>query len=100
ADSTQRWSLYSGDVDNEGLRPQLLFTALEGDFLDGDYNRDGVVDAADYTVWRDSLGGAAGTLPNDPHGGTIGEGQLAVWRDNYGVALTVTAQASLPVPEP
>ena len=24
--------------------------------LDGDYNANGVVDAADYTVWRDSLG--------------------------------------------
>ena len=23
--------------------------------LDGDYNVDGVVDAADYVVWRDSL---------------------------------------------
>ena len=24
--------------------------------VDGDYNGNGVVDAADYTVWRDSLG--------------------------------------------
>ena len=24
--------------------------------LPGDYNADGIVDAADYTVWRDNLG--------------------------------------------
>lgn len=100
ADTAQRWSLYAGDVENEALKPQLLFTAIEGDFLDGDYNRDGVVDAADYTVWRETLGGAAGTLPNDPHGGTIGEGQLAVWRTNFGSALSVSLQLLSTVPEP
>lgn len=33
----------------------------------GDYNNDGVVDAADYTVYRDNLGGPATAFPNrDP----------------------------------
>src|SRR5690606_30580774 len=31
---------------------------------DGDYNADGVVNAADYTVWRDALGQNI-TLPNE-----------------------------------
>src|SRR6202007_2157730 len=31
----------------------LVFVA---DGLPGDFNHDGIVDAADYTVWRDSLG--------------------------------------------
>src|SRR4029079_10048955 len=30
----------------------------------GDYNNDGIVDAADYVVWRDHLGGSS--LPNEP----------------------------------
>jgi len=30
--------------------------SLTPGFLDGDYNADGAVDAADYTVWRDGLG--------------------------------------------
>ena len=30
----------------------------------GDYNNDGVVDAADYTVYRDNLGAPGDTLPN------------------------------------
>ena len=35
----------------------------------GDYNDNGVVDAADYVVWRNA--GAAATLPNDPTPGTV-----------------------------
>ena len=32
--------------------------------LPGDYNQDGIVNAADYTVWRDNLG-SPDSLPND-----------------------------------
>ena len=100
AESTQRWSLASGNVSNEAHKPQLLFTAIEGDFLDGDYNRDGVVDSVDYAVWRENLGASAGALPNDPIGGTIGAGQLAVWRDNFGATLALPASGAATVPEP
>lgn len=98
ADITQRWSLHSGDAENESLRPQLLFNAITGVFLDGDYNRDGIVDAADYTVWRDSLGAAAGTLPNDPNGGAIGEGQYLTWVANFGATLSPTNATTVPEP--
>ncbi|TWT36884.1 Phage Tail Collar Domain protein [Posidoniimonas corsicana] len=63
----------------------------------GDYNDDGQVDAADYTVWRDHLGAPAGSLPNDPHAGPIGAEQYAAWRDNYGQPSTPAAAAA---PEP
>ncbi|TWT29341.1 hypothetical protein KOR34_52510 [Posidoniimonas corsicana] len=43
-----------------------------GGSLQGDFNEDGSVDAADYTVWRDGLGGEFGPEDYD------------VWRDNYG----------------
>ena len=36
--------------------------------LPGDYNGDGVVDAADYTVWRDNLGRAGMGLAADGNG--------------------------------
>ncbi len=52
--------------------------------LAGDYNADGSVDTADYTVWRDYLGAPAGTLPNDSDGGLIGQPQYQAWRSNYG----------------
>jgi hypothetical protein len=52
--------------------------------LEGDYNQDGVVDAADYTVWRNHLGAPAGTLPNDTSGAAIGLVQYNSWKANYG----------------
>ncbi len=51
--------------------------------LPGDYNADGVVDAADYVVWRKNVG-TTNVLPNDPDGGTIGPLQYATWRANFG----------------
>jgi len=79
------------------------FFAVEVPLLAGDYNGDGVVDAADYTVWRDAVGSTA-ALPNDPLGGTIGVAQYEQWRDNFGATnfgamQSGTLQAS-PVPEP
>jgi hypothetical protein len=101
AATTQRWSLHSGDGSDDALKPQLLFRAIEGQFLDGDYNRDGVVNLADYAVWRDHLGAPAGTLPNDPGSGAIGTEQYDTWRDNFGQTLPVaSAAAATAVPEP
>jgi hypothetical protein len=60
----------------------------------GDYNNDGKVNAADYTVWRDHLGSTTFTLPNrDPAynvgstanpTGAIGQGDYLAWQRNYG----------------
>lgn len=68
----------------EGLRSIVPFATIPGD-----YNGDGTVDAADYTVWRDTQGDPAG---------------YDTWTQNYGVtaptnpATSQTAQT--PVPEP
>ncbi len=51
--------------------------------VDGDYNDDQSVDAADYTVWRDNLGTAT-TLPNDTTPGSVDSVDYDIWRDNYG----------------
>ncbi|QDU57321.1 PEP-CTERM sorting domain-containing protein [Aeoliella mucimassa] len=66
---------------------------------DGDFNNDGVVDLADYTVWRDNLGAAAGTLPNDPNAGSVGFAQYETWKANFGTALPPPL-ATAAVPEP
>lgn len=66
-----------------------LVTSLElaTPSLPGDYNGDGTVDAADYTVWRDADGTDV-TLPYDladgDGNGTIDTGDYTVWSDNYG----------------
>ncbi len=70
--------------------------------LDGDYNNDGVVNLADYAVWRDNLGATAGTLPNDPHTGAIGVAQYSTWKSNFGANSASGSAASqiANVPEP
>jgi autotransporter-associated beta strand protein len=51
--------------------------------LYGDYNHDHVVDAADYTVWRDHLDSSA-TLPNDQTPGDVTLADYDVWNENFG----------------
>ncbi|QDU87551.1 hypothetical protein Pla175_09150 [Pirellulimonas nuda] len=67
--------------------------------LAGDYNGDGAVDAADYTVWRDNLGMPEGTLINDISVGPVGEAQYLVWKNRFGNTLTPAVGATA-VPEP
>lgn len=66
--------------------------------LDGDFNDNQVVDAADYTVWRDALGTSA-TLPNDPTPGTVDASDYDVWKSNFGTTAASAAGAQA-VPEP
>ena len=68
--------------------------------LGGDYNGDGTVDAADYVVWRKSLGQSGANLAAD--GDNSGEVDLAdydYWRAHFGQAATGTLATSS-VPEP
>ncbi|HEX4412221.1 MAG TPA: PEP-CTERM sorting domain-containing protein [Lacipirellulaceae bacterium] len=66
----------------------------------GDYNQNGVVDAADYVLWRNSVGTTT-VLPNDPVGGTIGAAQYNNWRLDFGkTAGAGSALGAGAVPEP
>lgn len=67
----------------------------------GDFNQNGVVDAADYTVWRNKVGAAAGTLPNDTAGGVIGAAQYSLWKSNFGLvgSAALSGLGSTAVPE-
>ena len=66
--------------------------------ITGDYNCDGKVDAADYTVWRDSLGLSGPGLPADGNGdGTVDAADLAVWNANFG-AMAMAPATSIPEP--
>jgi glucose/arabinose dehydrogenase len=67
--------------------------------LPGDYNDDGIVDAADYVVWRENSGTNT-TLPNDAVGGTIGPAQYEQWRAHFGNSMGEASARNQPVPEP
>jgi hypothetical protein len=49
--------------------------------LQGDYNGDHTIDAADYTVWRDAFPGGALTNDND---GIADQGDYTYWKDHFG----------------
>jgi T5SS/PEP-CTERM-associated repeat protein len=68
----------------------------------GDYNHNGVVDAADYTVWRDSLGKTGINLPADGDGdNAVTPADFTIWKNNFGnVAPGSGAAASASVAEP
>jgi hypothetical protein len=51
--------------------------------LPGDFSEDGVVDAADYTVWRDNLGSH------------YDSSDYAAWSTNYGASASALARAAM-----
>jgi hypothetical protein len=70
--------------------------------LQGDYNGDGVVDAADYTVWRDTMGSSGSALAADGNNnGVIDAGDYDVWVMHFGEhAGGSGASVNSSVPEP
>jgi hypothetical protein len=52
--------------------------------LDGDYNGDGVVNAADYTVWRDVWESGGIELWNDSTPGMVDESDYWYWKEHFG----------------
>jgi hypothetical protein len=83
-----------------GVAPTLAveYEVLE---LPGDYNVDGVVDAADYSVWRDRMGSGA-ALPNDDTLGVADDDYLR-WKSQFGKVPTPSAgggAVAQGVPEP
>ena len=70
--------------------------------LFGDYDHDGVIDAADYTVWRDTLGSTGAGLAADGNfNGMIDSGDYDVWKIHFGqTAPGDRAGATAAIPEP
>jgi subtilisin family serine protease len=55
-------------------------------YLAGDYNRDGIVDQADYNLWRKATGQTVTPYSGaDGNGdGVVNQGDYDVWRTNFG----------------
>lgn len=80
-----------------GFGPRLILE-LRDAALPGDFNGDGAVDAADYTVWRDSYQVAQSGLPADANGdGVVDNADYDIWAANYGATQGATSVA---LPEP
>jgi hypothetical protein len=89
-----------GDI----IRANTSITQLQANVFfvptPGDFNGDGLVDTADYIVWRKTLG--TNNVWADANGnGTVGPEDLDIWRAHYGANMAQGAGANLAqVPEP
>ena len=52
--------------------------------LPGDFNDDGLVNALDFTVWRNNIGGPPSALQNNVDDGLIGQAHYLTWSTHYG----------------
>ena len=100
------------DLDNFRLSDVLLantdITSLQQNvfFVPGtaDYNGDGSVNAADYTVWRDTNGATgAGLIADGDHNGVVNIEDYNLWKQLFGSVYATAGGAgstTASVPEP
>jgi hypothetical protein len=74
-------------IDDAAISRSRLSAALTAPIA-GDFNRDGHVDAADYTVWRSGLGS------------TYTQADYNTWRSNFGRTAGAAGATASAVPEP
>jgi len=88
--------------------PDTVTALTGGPGLPGDFNDDGVVDAADFTTWRDHLGATdeSAIHDNGDHMNGVDAADYDVWKENFGMppgggaSGTGAAGTNAAVPEP
>ncbi|MEM9187198.1 MAG: hypothetical protein AAGB00_11955, partial [Planctomycetota bacterium] len=87
-------------LDNVAVRAEIVLAATPGD-----YNGDGFVNAADYTVFRDNLGGSADVLAAGSRDssltGVVGAADYLFWRSSFvaaSAAASFSEAGSVPAP--
>jgi hypothetical protein len=91
---------YGSSLSNAVVKLDMYFSGtgiltVGPSILAGDYNSDGVVNAADYVIWRKNVGQPSQTLPNDTTGVLIGDAQFNLWRSNFGSTTAVPGSGSI-----
>ncbi len=90
-------SIYIDDISAAILKAPVLL---------GDYNGNGIVDAADYIVWRNSLGASGSGLAADGDGDNmVTQLDYDIWKANFGTTAGGAGGAAAsvhpsPAPEP
>ena len=87
-------SRFNGSPTYQGFENSFRLASATTSLLAGDYNNNGVVDAADYVLWRNG-----GPLLNDGTPGTQPT-DFDVWRSHFGQTTLGAAVGIATVPEP
>jgi hypothetical protein len=87
------------------VAPNQLLSVVERH--PADFNGNGRIDAADYIVWRNTLGGtvAHGTGADANGDGIVDDSDYSLWKASYGAVVgiggrAIVASHTQPVPEP
>ncbi|MGD9635395.1 MAG: hypothetical protein AB7G28_23515 [Pirellulales bacterium] len=89
-----------GTADEFQLGDFQLFGQILSGGRPGDFNGNGIVDAADYTVWRNALGAAdESALQGNGDGGGVAQSDYQLWKSKFGTVYGGAGGASS-VPEP
>ena len=91
------WQIHTIGSSNASARPRLVVYSADlgivNPVLDGDFDSNGTVDAADYIIWRNTSGTAeAYGLWKANYGKSIGGGPLG--------SATLAGPSAIAVPEP
>jgi hypothetical protein len=87
---------------NPAWRPTLTVTYEASSLPTGDYNANGIVDAADYVVWRKTLNGPAITAGSGADGnqsGSVDTSDYKYWATRFGNIVNESGSGTT-VPEP
>jgi beta-glucanase (GH16 family) len=97
---------FGGDPNGSTVWPQTLqvdyvrYWRPATQAMSGDYNLDGLVDAADYTLWRNNVGRTGTRLSADGNGDQVVDHlDYTIWAATYGQVTTATSSGA-GVPEP
>ena len=85
---------------SDGIVPAgMRLGAITGFGIGGDFNNDGIVNAADYTVWRNQYGDTGPSLDSDANGnGVVDQLDYEIWVANYAISTSSTSTVSVPEP--
>ncbi|QDU55886.1 LamG-like jellyroll fold domain-containing protein [Aeoliella mucimassa] len=87
----------------DGALTEGIVTYFTGTPVNGDFNGDGIVNIADYTVWRDNLGASdeSAFAPGTGNGGGVDMTDYDAWKSNFGSTTGSTGSLDASkVPEP
>ncbi|QDV72108.1 dockerin type I domain-containing protein [Botrimarina mediterranea] len=85
--------LLTSDTAGDGFAGEVRYVGLHGD-----YNGDGSVNAADYTVWRDTLDSTSDLRADGNGDGVIDQADYGVWTANYGASSGSSFAVATPEP--